>query len=304
MKSFGSFSGAELDGLLEGRAPAAGTDLEKVARLIDRVQEAYLTDVDPALEATHLEGVLKTVHLIDKGDLAVRPASKVNGPGAYQVSGLPTRRRKLVLETLFGSLAAKIAAGGIAIAMASTGAAAATGNLPDQMQTGISEAVERIGISIPAGADADLDVEVLDEEVDADLETDLDVEVDGEGEGVDDGAEGFDESGDDTENGDEGHGEPNANAAFGQSVADDARDGGVDGQEISQRARQMAEERKAAGQAHRPDFAGGDADGDESGDGSEDDSDGAEVTAGPPEHIGQSGHPSSAGGRGIGNARR
>ncbi len=55
---------------------------------------------------------------------------------------------------------------------------------------------------------------------------------------------------------DAGTGEPNQNAAFGQSVAEDAKDGGVDGQTISDRARAQAEQRRAAGQAHRPETAG------------------------------------------------
>lgn len=136
-----------------------------------------------------------------------------------------------MLESLFATLAAKLAAGGIAVAMAATGGLAGTGNLPDPAQAAVSAALSNFGINVPgvdAGAEARTAVEA--EDLDADLDADSE------------------------ENGEEG--EPNENASFGQSVASDARDGGVDGEEVSARARAMAEERKAAGQANRPAGAG------------------------------------------------
>jgi hypothetical protein len=146
-----------------------------------------------------------------------------------------------MLETLFATLAAKIAAGGIAVAMAATGGLSGTGNLPDPAQTAVSDAVSKIGIHIPSGEEAEeVAVEALD--VVEDLAGDV-----------------LEEAGDVTEEIDEDTGEtgePNENAAFGQSVAADARDGGVDGQAISEAARAMAAERKAAGQANRPSDAG------------------------------------------------
>lgn len=241
MKKFRNDNGAELERLFAGKAPTVDGGLEGVARMVDSVKSAYLSDPDPELEATHLTGLMRIVHLNDKGDLAARSASKVDGPGS-QVSGLPRRRRKFMLETLFGTLAAKIAAGGIAVAMASTSAVAATGNLPDQMQTGISQAVDNVGISIPLGETAALERAALEERLDADVEADVEADVDSEADVNE--VEGVDPI--------EDAGQPNENAAFGQSVAEDAQDGGVDGQQISDRARQMAEERKAAGQSHRP----------------------------------------------------
>ncbi|MEX2587468.1 MAG: hypothetical protein WD602_05670 [Actinomycetota bacterium] len=211
MKTIGSRYGTEVEKLVAGKAPAAGSGLDVVVRVIDGVKATYLNNPDPDLEAAQLMGLMRMVHLSEKGDLAVRPASKVNGPDC-QVSGLPTRRRRFMFETLFASLAAKIAAGGIAVAMASTGAVAATGNLPDQMQTGISQAVEKIGIEVPLGETAALEQAALEEEAE----------------------------------------ESNENADFGRSVSEDAKDGGVDGKQVSDDAREMAEERKAAGQSNRP----------------------------------------------------
>ncbi|MBW3591219.1 MAG: hypothetical protein KY393_05155 [Actinobacteria bacterium] len=126
-----------------------------------------------------------------------------------------------MLETLFASLAAKVAAGTLAVAMASTGAVAVTGNLPDAAQTTVSEAVDNIGINIPLG-----ETEALAQEDSIDVDADVD---------ADDG---------------EDAGEPNENADFGRSVSEEAKDGGVDGEQVSQDARDMADDRKAAGQSH------------------------------------------------------
>ena len=253
MKPFGKISEHELDRLFSGKAPAENTGLNDIARLVQKVQTTYLTKIEPDVEATHLAGLIEMVNLTDKGDLAARPASKVTGPHA-QASGLPKRRRRFMLESLFATLAAKLAVGGIAFAMAATGAA--TGHLPDQAQTGLSKAVENIGIHIPLGDTAEEALERAEEAAEkaaekaaealeaaeAEVTVEVDIEVDG----------------------DEAN-EPNENAAFGQRVSADARgesDGvpGVDGQEISAEARALAEERRTAGQAHRPEHAGPPAD--------------------------------------------
>lgn len=140
-----------------------------------------------------------------------------------------------MLESTFATLAAKLAAGGIAVAMAATGGLAGTGNLPDRAQTAISEAMSNVGVHIPTGDESD---DVAAEALEAAEEA---------------AAEALQQADEATEGEEDGEtGKPNENAAFGQSVAEDARDGGVDGREISERARAMAEERKAAGQANRP----------------------------------------------------
>ncbi|CAN5778410.1 hypothetical protein BH23ACT12_BH23ACT12_22900 [soil metagenome] len=145
-----------------------------------------------------------------------------------------------MLESLFATLAAKIAAGGLVVAIGATGGLAGNGNLPDRAQSAVSDALSNIGIDIPSG-------DTVDEVVESALE-----KIQVASDIVEDFAEVVEE-----ENGEEGDTEePNENAAFGQSVAADARDGGVDGQQISERAKAMAAERRAAGQANRPENAG------------------------------------------------
>ncbi|MBW3591217.1 MAG: hypothetical protein KY393_05145 [Actinobacteria bacterium] len=215
-----------MERLIAGKPPTADSGLDDVARVVDSVRTAYMSEADPKLEAEHLHGLMNLVHLTDKGDLAVRSASKVNGPG-FQVSGLPTRRRRFVLETLFASLAAKVAIGGVAVAMASTGAVAATGNLPDRMQTTVSQAVDNIGINIPLGETAASEQEALDKELDTD-----DAEQD---------------AGDSKD-----AAEPDQNAGFGGNVSEDAQEGGINGRETGDRAREMGEERRETGQSQPP----------------------------------------------------
>lgn len=60
-----------------------------------------------------------------------------------------------MLSSLFATLAAKLAAGGIAVAMATTGGLAAAGNLPAPAQDAISMAAEKIGLHIPAADEVD-----------------------------------------------------------------------------------------------------------------------------------------------------
>lgn len=250
MKSFGKLSEQELDRLFSGKAPAENSGLDDISALARKVQSAFTGGIDPAVESTHLAALMQRVNLTEKGDLAAMPASKVTGPG-LQASGLPKLRRRFMLESLFATLAAKIAAGGLAVVMAAV-PVAATGNFPDQMQTGISQAVEKVGIHIPAGESDEADEAADDSQnaLDEAAEEATDAVSDGDGAAGD--AEGAADG--DTE-GNEGN-EPNENAGFGQSVAADARDGGVDGQQVSEAARAQAEERKAAGQAHRPENAG------------------------------------------------
>lgn len=199
-----------------------------------------------------------------------------------------------MLETLLGSIAAKIAAGGIAVALASTGAAAGTGNLPDQMQTGISRAVDNVGIHIPLGNTAAAEQDELNADVDADVETGIDTEVD---EDIDGGVTS-------------GSGTPNENAEFGQSVAPDARDGGVDGQQTSEGAREMAEERKATGQAHRPEGTPDDGSDDDSEDGGAPQDQGLEQANNTPaasflpDHVPGGGEPADDAESGVGADRR
>src|SRR5688500_600652 len=115
----------DLDRLYSGAG--VGADLEDISGLVRNVRSKYLHGIEPDLEGAHLAALMQVVNLTDKGDLAARPASKVNGPG-LQASGLPKRRRRFVLESMFATLSAKLALGGAAVAMAATGGLAGTGN--------------------------------------------------------------------------------------------------------------------------------------------------------------------------------
>lgn len=251
MKPFGKISEQDLDRLFSGKAPTESSGLNDISGLVHVVQNRFSADIDADLESTHLTALMQMVNSTDKGDLAVRPASKVTGPES-QASGLPKLRRKFMLESLFATLAGKIAAGSMAVVLAAV-PVAATGNLPDQMQTGISQAVENVGINIPLGDSAedaleaaeDLDDEVVDDVVDDVTDGDTD-DTDGETDGDTDDTDG-ETDGEETDGGTDGWTKtPNGNSAFGQAVAADARDGGVDGQEISAAAHARNEARKAA----------------------------------------------------------
>lgn len=56
-----------------------------------------------------------------------------------------------MLDTLFSALAGKVASGAVSAVTAAGLVAGATGHLPDAMQDGLSQAAQRVGISIPAG---------------------------------------------------------------------------------------------------------------------------------------------------------
>ena len=237
MRRIRDLSSVEIDQLFSGKAPAEDGDLFSVAGFVSSTRSAYLTRIDPQLEDSHLTALMKVVHLTDKGDLAVRPASKATGPG-LQASELPMRRRRF-METLLAGFATKIAAAVIAFVMAATGGLAATGNLPAGMQSSLSDALAEYGIHIPDGDKTD--VKRASEDA---IEEAEDTVKDGEK--VTDEIDGDDTGGDEGTNDPGSKANPNPKASFGQRVAADARDGGVDGQQISEEAHLRNEARRAA----------------------------------------------------------
>ncbi|PKQ29824.1 MAG: hypothetical protein CVT60_03260 [Actinobacteria bacterium HGW-Actinobacteria-10] len=66
-----------------------------------------------------------------------------------------TWRRRAMISTFLSTLFGKIALATVATAVAATGAAAATGNLPDPAQQAVSEAFAKAGISVPAPEESD-----------------------------------------------------------------------------------------------------------------------------------------------------
>lgn len=216
----------DLDRLFAGGRPSP--ELDDLSGLVQKVQSRYVSEIEPDLKASHLAELMQVVNLTDKGDLAARPASKVNGP-ARQASGPPKRRRRFVLESIFATVSTKLALGGAAIAMAATGGLAATGNLPDRAQTAISQVVDKVGIDIPAGESAQAAAALERAEAAARA-----AEQNAAAE---------------TQN-------PGTGAGIGQGVASDATDGEAVGSQISEAARAQAEQSRAAGQANRPEEAG------------------------------------------------
>ncbi|MHB9004503.1 MAG: hypothetical protein ACYC6C_10655 [Coriobacteriia bacterium] len=61
-----------------------------------------------------------------------------------------TWRRRAMISTFLSTLFGKIALATVATAVAATGAAAATGNLPDPAQQAVSNAFAKAGITVPA----------------------------------------------------------------------------------------------------------------------------------------------------------
>jgi hypothetical protein len=113
--------------LLRGEAPAAQSDDAALAFFVQRAKRIAGAPPDPSVEQRHLSAILQEAHLlVEKGDPVGRPVSNAAGP-AFQASVLPKRRRRLVLSSLFASLASTLAAGGAAVALATTGGRAATG---------------------------------------------------------------------------------------------------------------------------------------------------------------------------------
>jgi hypothetical protein len=154
------------DRLMRGEAPSAD---ESWAFFVQRVKRIAEAPPDPSVEQRHLSAILQEAHLlVEKGDPVGRPVSNAAGP-ASQASALPKRRRRLVLNSLFASLASKLAAGGVAVALASTGGLAATGNLPDDVQDKVSEVADNLGLDIPAGDELDDATDDLDGDDDGEI---------------------------------------------------------------------------------------------------------------------------------------
>jgi hypothetical protein len=144
----------DFDRLLSGVGPSTAQE-DPVARFVGSARRVAALPPSESTEQRHLSAILETAQLfVEKGNPVARPASNAAAPD-LQASGLPKRRRKFVLSSLFATLAAKLAAGGIAVAMATTGGLAAAGNLPAPAQDAISMAAEKIGLHIPAADEVD-----------------------------------------------------------------------------------------------------------------------------------------------------
>lgn len=167
---------SSFDRLIDGKAPSADSPADGLSLFVEQAKRVAAIAPSPAAEQAHLKTILEQAQLlVDKGEPAARPASKATGP-EIQASGLPTRRRKVVLSSLFGSLTTKLAAAGVAVMMTGTGALAATGNLPDTVQDKFAVAAEVVGVDIPTG---DEEVPDTDDTADDDTDDTTDDDTDG-----------------------------------------------------------------------------------------------------------------------------
>jgi hypothetical protein len=88
------------------------------------------------------------------------------------------RRRRLTLAGLTSGLTAKMLLGAVALAAVGGGAAAATGNLPDPIQSAVAHAAEQVGIDLPDPDDATAPAAPGDENGPADVAVEQQERVD------------------------------------------------------------------------------------------------------------------------------
>lgn len=146
MGRFLRLSDEELSRLLAGEAGACDEAFDEVASLLGEVRGTFAVSApDEKARALHLAAISETAQLTaEKGNPVVRPASKVHGPVARQVSGLPKWRR--VMDWTKG-FALKAFAGTIAASTSMMGLAYAGVDLPGQAAERAIEAVT--GVELP-----------------------------------------------------------------------------------------------------------------------------------------------------------
>ena len=115
--------------LLRGETPKTPEE-RALGLFLHDVGGAFPAGIPPAEEA-HLAAIVHAAQLLaDKGEPAVRSASKADGR-ARHASGLPKRRRVIMKVPLMRSLAAKVVAG-LVVLMSMFGGLALAGALPGQ----------------------------------------------------------------------------------------------------------------------------------------------------------------------------
>jgi hypothetical protein len=155
--------------LMRGEAPSLEPGDEALAFFVQRARRIAGAPPGPSVEQRHFSAIMEEAHLlVEKGDPVGRPISNAAG-SAFQASVLPKRRRRFVLNSLFASLASKLAAGGVAVALATTGGLAANGNLPDDLQDKVSKVADKVGLEIPAGDEVDDSTDLEDGDLDGEI---------------------------------------------------------------------------------------------------------------------------------------
>ena len=187
-------------GLVPDDAPQGGG----LAQFVRDLGEAFPEPSTAGLEQLHIAAIVDASRLMaENGEPVARPASKAKGP-ENQVSGLPKPRRQTMLQTVFATTAAKIAAGSIAVVLTFTGVAVA-GVLPDSFQNAVADAAQVVGVDLPGGTDGVEDVDLgtpdseaadIDESGIADEQQDGNVALPSEDVDADDAADADDDADD------------------------------------------------------------------------------------------------------------
>ena len=121
----------------------------------DRTSSDRLLAGDPAAgEATPAVAALLRAATPSPGREPSEPllaAMAAEARSSFDPSPTPTRNKTVIAKIL----TAKVAAVAAVVAFTATGAAAATGSLPDSAQDGIARAVSHVGVNLPSSADSD-----------------------------------------------------------------------------------------------------------------------------------------------------
>jgi hypothetical protein len=212
--------------LLRGETPKTPEE-QALGLFLQDLGGAFQAEPSPEEEA-HIAAIVQAAQLLaDKGEPAVRSASKADGR-ARHASGLPKRRRVIMKVPLMRSLAAKVVAG-LVVLMSMFGGLALAGALPGQGSDDDATGV----VEIQDVSDEAPETEAPETE-DADNQGDNeDADDQGENEDADDQGEDADDQGDEVndDQGDDDQGENEDADDQGDDVNDEQGEDADPGEE-------------------------------------------------------------------------
>lgn len=110
------------------------------------VREAYATPIPPGLESRQIQFIIQAARQTLITQAPRRPLRLDRGRSAFRLR-MP-RPRRLLWANLVGSVVGKVVIVATAAAATTTGLAA-TGTLPDPVQTVVSDAADTVGVGVP-----------------------------------------------------------------------------------------------------------------------------------------------------------
>jgi hypothetical protein len=132
MERLSRLSDRDLTGLMAGKAPTDGSDLEDLAAFVSATKAAFQEPPDAHTAARHLDAIVET-------------SQRLAADGGSE----PRRaRRRFAPSNPFESLAARLAATAALLLTGFSGAAYA-GVLPDPVQRAVADAAGSLGVSLP-----------------------------------------------------------------------------------------------------------------------------------------------------------